>query len=146
MRRIAVACTAVLLTAACSSGGHAKAPRTSAPTVPPPTATLLPDDVLTSLGAIGADTKKINQDRAADASTYAADCRTLGKDASSASVETLPNAAWQAQWRKTASELQKAADECSSAQSTGDDTTMQQALTDMTAALDDLQTFNQMSS
>ena len=75
----------------------------------------------------------------------AADCRKLGADASSASVETLPNQAWQQQWRKTMGELQKAADECSSGQSTGDDATMQQALTDLTAALDDLQTFDKMT-
>ena len=145
MRRIAVACTVVLLTAACSNGGHAQAPRTSSPAAatPSPAATLLPADVLTSLGAIGDDTKKISHDSGGD--VEAADCRALGKDASSASVETLPVAAWQVQWRKVAAELQKAADECSSAQSTGDQATMQQALTDLTAASDDLATFNQMS-
>lgn len=143
MRRLMLATAAVLLTAACSSGGHAQAPRPSASPTPSPTATLLPGDVLTSLGAIGADTKKISHDSGGD--TEAADCRQLGKDASAAGIETLPNTMWQTQWRKTAGELQKAADECSSAQSTGDNATMQQALTDLTAASDDLQTFNQMT-
>jgi hypothetical protein len=143
---VAVLITAtVVLAGGCSGGGHTQSPQPSASVAPSPTATLLPADVLMSLGAIGADTKKINQDRGADPGTYAADCRTLGKDASSAGVETLPVTAWQDQWRKTAGELQKAADECSSAQSTGDTATMQQALTDMTAALDDFQTFNQMT-
>lgn len=106
-------------------------------------ASYLPDDVTLSLSTIGSDTNKISHD--SDSATYAADCRRLGADASSASVETLPNSAWQAQWRKTMGELQKSADECSSAQSTGDQATMQQALTDLTAADDDLITFNKMT-
>ena len=115
----------------------------SSSTSPSSSVTFLPDDVTLSLGAISSDTKKIAHDGGGDAE--AADCRKLGADASSASVETLPNQAWQQQWRKTMGELQKAADECSSGQSTGDDATMQQALTDLTAALDDLQTFDKMT-
>lgn len=145
MLRLFAAIVVVLLTAGCSSGTHAASPRpsASASASPSPTFTYLPDDVTLSLGAIGADTKKIAHDTGGD--SEAADCQKLGKDASAAGIETLPNPAWQAQWRKAMGELQKSADECSSAQSTGDDATMQQALTDLTAANDDIDTFNQMT-
>lgn len=145
MRKAMLTAAVVLLATGCSGGGSsapAQSP-TSASVSPSPSVTFLPDDVTLSLGAIGADTKKIAHDGGGD--SEAADCRRLGKDASSAAVETLPNAAWQAQWRKAMGELQKAADECSSSQSTGDDATMQQALTDLTAASDDIVTFNQMT-
>lgn len=104
----------------------------------------LPAEVTLSLGTIRSDTKKIVHDNGGDAE--AADCRQLGTDASSASVEKLPDPDWQAQWRKAMGELQKAADECSSGRSTGDDATMQQAITDLTAADNDIVTFNQMTS
>lgn len=145
MRRLVLATAAVLLTAACSGAGHATPSQTgsSAAASPSPTVTFLPDDVTLSLGAIGSDTQKIAHDGGGESES--ADCRQLGADASSAGTETLPNPAWQTQWHKTMGELQKAADECSSAQSTGDQATMQQALTDLTAADDDILTFNKMT-
>lgn len=150
MRRIVLLVPVILLAAACTSGkpvptvdGSVPIGKPSASPSVSPSITFLPDDVTLSLGAIGADTKKIAHDSGGD--TEAADCRKLGADASSASVETLPNATWQAQWRKTMGELQKAADECSSGQSTGDIATLQQGLTDVTAADEDLGTFLKMT-
>lgn len=147
MRRLIPAAAIVLLTAACSSGSHVppSQPSASASASPSPSTTDLPDDVMLSLSAISSDMKKITRVRDDDAATYAADCQKLGTDASSASVETIPNPAWQAQWRKAMGELQKGADECSSGQSIGDRATLQQALTDVTAANDDLQTFLKMT-
>ncbi|MGW4566167.1 hypothetical protein ACWEN3_28400 [Streptomyces sp. NPDC004561] len=148
MRRIVMLVPVILLAAACSSakptvdGGVPIGKPSPSPSVSP-SVTFLPDDVMTSLGAIGADTKKIAHDGGGDAE--AADCQKLGTDASSASVETLPNPDWQTQWRKTMGELQKAADECSSGQSTGDIATLQQGLTDVTAADEDLATFLKMT-
>jgi hypothetical protein len=149
VRRIVLLVPAILLAAACSSGtptvdGGVPHGKSSASPSVSPGITFLPDDVDLSLSAIGADTKKIAHDDGGDAE--AADCRKLGTDASSAAIEKLPNPDWQTQWRKTMDEMQKAADECSSGQSTGDIATMQQALTDLTAADDDLGTFLKMTS
>lgn len=136
--------TACAATAASRATPAATVTRTVPASVSPsPSVTFLPDDVDASLSAIGADTEKIAHDNGGDAE--AADCRKLGSDASSASIETLPNATWQAQWRKAMGELQKAADECSSGQSTGDIATLQQGLTDVTAANEDLGTFLKMT-
>ncbi|MFF3912679.1 hypothetical protein ACFYZB_04210 [Streptomyces sp. NPDC001852] len=119
--------------------------RTASSSVSPsPSVTFLPDDVMQSLSTLSADMKKIVHD--GDNSTAESeDCGKLGADASSANVQTLPNPAWQQQWRKTMSELQKGANECSTGQSTGDIPTLQQGLTDVTAANEDLQTFLKMT-
>lgn len=146
MRRTALPIAAILLTAACSTATHTAPSAGPAPSSASasPSTTELPGGIDIALGNILNDSKKITHDRG-DNSPLAADCRQLGADASSASVQTIPNQAWQAQWVKAMSELQKAADECSSASSTGNDATMQQALTDLTAADDDLQTFYKMT-
>ena len=147
MRRIVLAAAVVLLTAGCSSGSHATTAQPSAsPTPSPsPSVTFLPDDVMQSLSTLSADMKKIVHD-GDNRTAESADCGKLGADASSANVQTLPNPAWQQQWRKTMSELQKGANECSTGQSTGDIPTLQQGLTDVTAAGEDLQTFLKMTS
>ena len=96
------------------------------------------------LGAISNDMKKIANDRQDDPAR-ATDCQQLGTGASAASVHKIPDPTWDAQWDKAMGEIQKSADECSSAASTGDNATMQQALTDMTAADNDIIVFNQMT-
>ena len=146
MRRLMPAVAVVLLTAACSSGGHGAAvsPSPSATASPSPSVTFLPEDVMQSLSTLSADMKKIVHD-GDNSRTEAVDCGRLGADASSAGVQTIPNPAWQQQWRKTMSELQKAANECSTGQSTGDIPTLQQGLTDVTAANEDLSTFLKMT-
>lgn len=144
MRRTALPIAAVLLTAGCSTTTHtppAPSPSSASATASPAG---LPASIDIDLGTIANDTKKIAHDRS-DNSTLAADCRQLGTDASTASVDKIPDPTWQAQWSKAMTDLQKSADECSSAVSTGDDATMQQALTDLTAANDDIQTFNKIT-
>ncbi|MGW4517285.1 hypothetical protein ACWEO4_36125 [Streptomyces sp. NPDC004393] len=153
MRRIVLlVIPAVLLAAGCSSkpvptvdGSVPHGKLSASPSASPsPSVTFLPDDVMQSLSTMSSDMKKIVHD-GDNSTTEAADCGKLGADASSASVETLPNAAWQTQWRKTMGEMQKAANECSTGQSTGDIATLQQGLTDVTAANEDLQTFLKMT-
>ena len=146
MRRFLVPIAAILLTAACGTSAHAPGPQppSNSASASPSLIPLLPHNVLMSLDAISKDTKKISNDRGDDRA-MAADCQQLGMDASSAGVEKLPDSAAQTQWVKTTGELQKAADECSTGTSTGDETTMQQALTDLTAAGEDLVTFTNMT-
>lgn len=146
MRKAILAAAVVLLATGCSSGDSSAPAQSSAPASasPSPSVTFLPDDVMQSLSTLSSDMKKVAHD-GDNRSTEAADCGKLGADASSASVHKLPNPAWQQQWRKTMSELQKGANECSTGQSTGDIPTLQQGLTDVTAANEDLDTFLKMT-
>lgn len=148
MRRVLISAAVILLTAACGSSTQTPVPQPAShaaqASASPSLAPSLPHSVLMSLDAISKDTKKIAHDRGDD-QALAADCRQLGTDASSAGVDKLTDPAVHTQWVKATGELQKAADECSSGASTGDDATMQQALTDLTAASDDLTTFYNMT-
>ncbi|MFB8183284.1 hypothetical protein ACFC8N_46405 [Streptomyces sp. NPDC055966] len=153
MRRIVLLVPVILLAAACTSGRPVPTvdgsvphgnPAASPSASPSPSITFLPDDVMQSLSTLSSDVKKIVHD-GDNSTTEAADCGKIGADASAAGVQTIPNPAWQQQWSKTMSELQKAANECSTGQSTGDIPTLQQGLTDVTAANEDLQTFLKMT-